>query len=71
MYNIYKCVPIQTIVHSNLISHNDDERIDACRHLGQLRCGDTMVMYALRERLRHDNNERVVYEAAKSLVTLG
>ena len=61
----------QSIVHTNLISPNPDERVDAARHLGLLACGDSMVLYALRERLRHDEHERVVYESTKSLITLG
>ena len=62
---------VQSIVHNSLVSPNTDERIDAARNLGALRVGDTMVLYALRERLKNDDEERVVYEAAKSLVTLG
>ena len=33
--------------------------------------GDTMVLYALRERMKNDEEERVVYESAKSLAPLG
>ena len=62
---------LQSVVHNNLISPNPAERVDAARHLGLLACGDSMVLYALRERLRHDQHERVVYEATKSLITLG
>lgn len=59
------------MVHTNLVSVNVEERVDAARHLGILACGDSMVLYALRERLRHDDDERVIYEATKSLITLG
>ena len=62
---------MQSIVHNNLISPNVEERIDAARHLGALRVGDTMVLYALRERLKHDDEKRVVYESAKALATIG
>ena len=41
------------------------------QHLGILRCGDAMVFYALKERQRVDEDSRVRYEAAKSLVLLG
>ncbi|ELT97382.1 hypothetical protein CAPTEDRAFT_190566 [Capitella teleta] len=62
---------VKSIVHNSLVSPNADERVDAARHLGALQCGDTMVVYALRERLRHDDNERVIYEVTKSLITIG
>ncbi|ESO98615.1 hypothetical protein LOTGIDRAFT_238980 [Lottia gigantea] len=62
---------VKTIVHSNLLSERDEERIDAAKQLGLLRCGDTMVFYALRERIEKDDNERVRYEAAKSLILIG
>lgn len=62
---------LQSIVRDNLPSVNEEERIDAARLLGSLKCGDTMVMYALRERLRHDVSDRVQYESAKSLILLG
>lgn len=58
-------------MHDNLISPHVDERIDAAKHLGMLRCGDTLVIYALKERLKHDESDRVRYEAAKSLILLG
>ena len=61
----------QSIVHNSLISPNMEERIDGARHLGSLGVCDTMVLYALRERLRNDTEKRVVYEAAKSLALLG
>ena len=41
------------------------------QHLGILRCGDAMVFFALKERLRLDDDSRVRYEAAKSLILLG
>lgn len=41
------------------------------QHLGLLRCGDTMVFYALKEKMRMDDDERVRYEAAKSLILVG
>ena len=68
---LYFSVSLQSIIHNSLISPNTDERIDAARNLGALRVGDTMVLYALRERLKNDDEERVVYEAGKSLVSLG
>ena len=61
----------QSIVHDNLISPHVDERADAAKHLGMLQCGDTLVMYALKERLKHDEEDRVRYEAAKALILLG
>ena len=61
----------QSIVHDNLISPHIDERADAAKHLGMLQCGDTLVMYALKERLKHDEEDRVRYEAAKALILLG
>jgi hypothetical protein len=67
----FSALPFKSIVHHSLVSPNVDERIDAARHLGALQCGDTMVIYALRDRLRHEDNERVIYEATKSLITLG
>ena len=45
--------------------------ISYLQHLGILRCGDAMVFYALKERLRLDDDSRVRYEAAKSLILLG
>lgn len=62
---------VKDIVHHSLISPYTEERIDAARHLGALRCGDTMVTFSLKECLKHDEEERVRYEALKSLVTLG
>ena len=41
------------------------------QQLGLLRCGDTMVFYALKERLHRDNDQRVRYEATKSLILIG
>lgn len=41
------------------------------QQLGVLRCGDTMVFYALKESLRNDPDDRVRYEAAKSLILIG
>ena len=41
------------------------------QQLGLLRCGDTMVFYALKERLHRDNDQRVCYEATKSLILIG
>ena len=39
--------------------------------MGLLRCGDTMVFYALKESLHKDPDDRVKYEAAKSLILIG
>ncbi|CAL1526331.1 unnamed protein product [Lymnaea stagnalis] len=62
---------VKTIVHIHLQSERVEERIDGARQLGLLRCGDTMVSYALRERLQKDPEDRVRYEAAKSLILIG
>ncbi|XP_035827330.1 uncharacterized protein LOC101845258 [Aplysia californica] len=62
---------VKTIVHMNLVSERVEERIHAAKQLGLLRCGDTMVFYALKERLHQDSVDRVKYEAAKSLVLIG
>ncbi|CAH1794759.1 unnamed protein product [Owenia fusiformis] len=62
---------VKSIVHNNLISDNVEQRQDAARHLGALNSGDAMVMFALRERLEKDDDERVKYEATKSLCLLG
>lgn len=61
----------QTLVHVHLVSRRAEERQDAAKHLGLLRCGDAMVFFALKERLRSDEDSRVRYEAAKSLILLG
>ena len=61
----------KSIVHDSLISPCVDERADAAKHLGMLHCGDTLVIYALKERLKHDEENRVRYEAAKALISLG
>ena len=58
-------------MHTNLVSSHTQERVDAARNLGQLNCGDAMVLYALKERILKDDEIRVKYEAAKSLVLLG
>ncbi|XP_067672205.1 uncharacterized protein [Haliotis asinina] len=62
---------VKTLVHSNLVSTRVEERRDAAKQLGMLRCGDTMVFYALKERLNKDEDERVRYESAKSLILVG
>lgn len=62
---------VKSIVHMNLKSERVEERIDAARQLGALRSGDTMVFYALKDRLQHDPVDRVKYEAAKSLILVG
>ena len=62
---------VKNIVHKSLISPFVDERIDAAKHLGALKCGDATVIYCLKERLKHDNEDRVRYEALKSLLALG
>ena len=62
---------MQTIVHENLTSPAGNERADAARHLGQLKCGDPMVIYALRDRAKQDDDDRVVYESTKALTQLG
>ena len=59
------------MVHDNLVSSHIEERVDAARNLGQLHCGDAMVLFALKERLEKDEELRVKYEAAKSLILLG
>jgi len=41
------------------------------QHLGLLRCGDATVIYALKERMKSDEEQRVRYEAAKSLILVG
>ncbi|KAL8600891.1 hypothetical protein ACOMHN_045029 [Nucella lapillus] len=62
---------VKTIVHQNLNSERVEERIDAAKQLGLLRCGDTMVFYALKERLHRDMDQRVRYEATKALILIG
>ncbi|KAH9513080.1 hypothetical protein Btru_035790 [Bulinus truncatus] len=62
---------VKTIVHVFLQSLRVEERIDGAKQLGVLRCGDTMVTYALKERIKHDPEERVQYEAAKALILIG
>ncbi|XP_076072539.1 uncharacterized protein LOC143044417 isoform X2 [Mytilus galloprovincialis] len=62
---------VKTIVHNNLTSERTDERVDATKHLGLLRCGDATVIYALKERMKLDEEQRVRYEAAKSLILVG
>ena len=71
MHHIYISLIFQTIVHVSLVSKKPEERRDAAKHLGLLRCGDAMVFYALKDRLRVDDDERTRYEAAKSLILLG
>ncbi|KAL4239547.1 HEAT repeat containing 9 [Mactra antiquata] len=70
-YGGLKWERVKTMVHVNLVSKRTEERQDAAKHLGLLRCGDAMVFYALKERLRVDEDSRVKYEAAKSLILLG
>nr|XP_022312615.1 uncharacterized protein LOC111117711 isoform X4 [Crassostrea virginica] len=70
-YSGLKWERVKTLVHTNLVSRRVEERIDAAKHLGLLRCGDTMVFYALKEKMRMDDDERVRYEAAKSLILVG
>ncbi|XP_048763118.1 uncharacterized protein LOC125671422 isoform X3 [Ostrea edulis] len=70
-YSGLKWERVKTLVHTNLVSKRTDERIDAAKHLGLLRCGDTMVFYALKEKMKMDEDERVRYEAAKSLILVG
>lgn len=67
---MFHCIS-QTLVHVYLVSKRAEERRDAAKHLGLLRCGDAMVFFALKERLRIDEDLRTKYEAAKSLVLLG
>ncbi|XP_059146046.1 uncharacterized protein LOC131933275 [Physella acuta] len=62
---------VKTIVHVQLESDREEERIDAARQLGLLKSGDTMVAFALKEKLEKDPVQRVRYEAAKSLILLG
>ena len=61
----------QTLVHVYLVSKKVEERRDAAKHLGLLRCGDGMVFFALKERLKIDGDSRTRYEATKSLILLG
>lgn len=58
-------------MHNNLTSKRLEERVDATKHLGLLRCGDATVVYALKERMKSDEEQRVRYEAAKSLILVG
>jgi len=58
-------------VHVYLVSKKVEERRDAAKHLGLLRCGDGMVFFALKERLKIDGDSRTRYEATKSLILLG
>ncbi|XP_064618168.1 LOW QUALITY PROTEIN: uncharacterized protein LOC135482224 [Liolophura sinensis] len=62
---------VKTLVHINLVSERVEERIDAAKHLGLLKCSDAMVFFALKERIHKDEEKRVQYEAAKSLVLIG
>ncbi|XP_070186621.1 uncharacterized protein [Littorina saxatilis] len=62
---------VKTIVHRNLNSERAEERMDAAKQLGLLRCGDTMVFYALKERAHRDSDQRVRYEATKALILIG
>ncbi|KAK3736717.1 hypothetical protein RRG08_059247 [Elysia crispata] len=62
---------VKSIVHMNLKSERVGERIDAAKQLGALRSGDTMVFFALKDRLHNDPVDRVKYEAAKSLILVG
>jgi len=48
-----------------------DDRTDAVRQLGVLKCTDSRILDALRRVIENDVDERVIYEAAKSLVSLG
>ncbi|XP_060063442.1 nestin-like [Ylistrum balloti] len=70
-YSGLKWERVKTLVHSNLTSERAEERVDAAKHLGLLRCGDTMVFYALKDRMKADEDKRVRYEAAKSLILIG
>ncbi|XP_033750717.1 uncharacterized protein LOC117334950 isoform X2 [Pecten maximus] len=70
-YSGLKWERVKTLVHSNLVSERAEERMDAAKHLGLLRCGDTMVFYALKDRMKGDEDKRVRYEAAKSLILIG
>ncbi|XP_061175162.1 uncharacterized protein LOC133184218 isoform X2 [Saccostrea echinata] len=70
-YSGLKWERVKTLVHTNLVSKRPDERIDAAKHLGLLRCGDAMVFYGLKERMKMDEDDRVRYEAAKSLILVG
>ncbi|XP_052684890.1 uncharacterized protein LOC128164871 isoform X3 [Crassostrea angulata] len=70
-YSGLKWERVKTLVHTNLVSKRAEERVDAAKHLGLLRCGDTMVFYALKDKMKTDEDERVRYEAAKSLILVG
>ena len=50
---------------------NSNRPILHFQQLGLLRCGDTMVFYALKERLHRDSDQRVRYEATKALILIG
>ena len=61
-------------LNSTFVSHdNTCTCMFGCKlqHLGLLRVGDAMVFYALKERMRNDEDQRVRYEAAKSLILVG
>ncbi|XP_064635806.1 uncharacterized protein LOC135492977 isoform X2 [Lineus longissimus] len=62
---------VKEIIHHSLVAPRVDERRDAAKSLGLMKCGDAMVIYALRERLVHDEEQVVQYEAAKALMLLG
>ncbi|XP_052261939.1 uncharacterized protein LOC127865911 isoform X4 [Dreissena polymorpha] len=70
-YSGLKWERVKSLVHVHLVSKRPEERQDAAKHLGLLRCGDAMVFFALKERLRIDDDSRTKYEAAKSLILLG
>ncbi|XP_052764355.1 uncharacterized protein LOC128206119 isoform X3 [Mya arenaria] len=70
-YSGLKWERVKTLVHVQLVSRRPEERRDAAKHLGVLRCGDAMVFFALKERVKLDEDSRTRYEAAKSLILLG
>ncbi|XP_071797247.1 uncharacterized protein [Asterias amurensis] len=60
-----------TEIMNKLTSERVDERRDAARHLGALDCSDRDILAALTKVVQNDSDDRVRYESAKSLVTLG
>lgn len=63
---------IKSLLTVNLKSNCFDEKIDAIKHLGLLKVGDSAAIYALNQILNDPNeNELMRFETAKSLVLLG
>jgi hypothetical protein len=49
----------------------NDDRIDAIKQLGALNCSDPQVVGALVKVIENESDDRVIYEATKSLILLG